>query len=69
MNELKQETPSTPRRVKNFVQKHKVAITVVVTSTVWIYINRSALKQHNDFLKEKGLYDEFYTPTDEEMGE
>lgn len=63
------ETPSIPRRVGRFVKKHRVAITVVVTSTCWIAINRAALKQHNDFLKEKGLYDEFYTPTDEEMGE
>lgn len=61
--------PSKLYRAKNFVQRHKVAITVVVTSTCWIAINRSALKQHNDFLKEKGLYDEFYTSTDEEMGE
>lgn len=65
----KLETPTpTPNRVKRFVQKHKVAITVVVSSACWITINRLALKQHNDFLKEKGLYDEFYNPEDEEMG-
>jgi len=50
------------------VQRHKVAITVVVTSIAWITMNRLALKQHNDFLKENGLYDAFYAPTEEEMG-
>lgn len=69
MDVVKNETPSAPQRVKKFVQKHKVAITVIVTSACWITINQRALKLHNDFLKEKGLYDEFYTPTDEEMGE
>ncbi len=55
-------------RVKNFVNRHKVAITVVATSTVWYALNRMALKQHDEFLKENDLYDEFYLPTDEEMG-
>lgn len=64
MNEIEKTTPI--RRVKNFVQKHKVAITVTVTSACWIAINRAALSQHDDFLKEKGLYDEFYSPEDEE---
>lgn len=62
-----EEIPETPKK-KNFVQRHKVAITVFVTSACWIALNRVALKQHNDFLREKGLYDEFYTPQDEEMG-
>lgn len=59
------ETPPTPNRVKSFVQKHKVAITVTATSTVWVLLMQRALKQHNDFLKEKGLYEEFYTPEEE----
>jgi hypothetical protein len=58
-----------PRRLRKFVKKHKVAITVIVTSVVWIKLNKVALAQHNDFLKEHGLYDEFYSPSDEEMGE
>lgn len=52
-------------RVKTFVNRHKVAITVVVTSTVWYGINRLALKQHEDFLREHDLLDEYYTPEDE----
>jgi len=53
-------------RFKDFVEKHKVAITVVATSTVWYGINRLALKQHDEFLKEHDLYDKFYTPSDDE---
>lgn len=62
-----EETTPKPKK-KNFVQRHKVAITVVVTSAIWITMNRLALKQHNDFLKDNGLYDAFYAPTEEEMG-
>lgn len=54
-------------RIKTFVRRHKVAITVVATSVVWYSINRLALKQHDDFLKERGLFDEFYTPSDDEI--
>ena len=46
--------------IKHFVQKHKVAIAVVSTASSCLYLNRLALKQHDEFLKEKGLFDEFY---------
>lgn len=59
-----EETPA-PKK-KNFVQRHKVAITVIVTSACWITINRLAFKSHNDFLKEHDLYDEYYTPEETE---
>jgi hypothetical protein len=48
------------RAVKQFIEKHKVAIAVVSTAGSCLYLNRLALKQHDEFLKEKGLYDEFY---------
>jgi hypothetical protein len=64
MKNIKQKAVST----KNFVKAHKVAVTVVVTSAIWITINRAALKGHNEFLKEKGLWEEFYMPTNEELG-
>lgn len=54
-------------RIKRFVRKHKVAITVAVTSTIWTGITLAAQRSHNEFLKEKGLYDEYYTPRDEDM--
>jgi len=47
-------------RTKKFAADHKVAIAVVATTTVCFAINRVAMKQHNDFLKEHDLYDEFY---------
>jgi len=49
---------------KKFVVKHKVAIAVVSTAVICMYINRAALKQHNEFLKEHDLYDVFYNPVD-----
>jgi hypothetical protein len=52
-------------RFKSFVERHKVAIAVAATSTVWYGINRLALRQHDEFLKEHDLYDKFYTPEDE----
>lgn len=54
----------TALTAKNFVVRHKTAITVVGTAAACLYLNRLALKQHNEFLKEKGLYEEFYTPED-----
>lgn len=50
----------------NFVRRHKVAIAVVATSAFWIALNNSSLKQHNDFLKENDLYEQFYTPEESE---
>jgi hypothetical protein len=47
---------------KNFVARHKVAIAVVGTAGTCIYLNRMALAQHDEFLREHGLYDQFYTP-------
>lgn len=58
-------TEINPSRVKNFVSRHKVAITVVATSIAWYGINRLALKQHEDFLRDHDLLDEYYTPEDE----
>lgn len=60
---VKKATTST----KNFVKKHRVAIAVVTTAIACGAINRLALKQHDDFLKEKGLYEEFYTSPEEDL--
>lgn len=66
MEEIIEETRIT--RVKNFVERHKVAISVTTTAATCLVLNRIALRQHDEFLKEHDLYDTFYTPTDEEMG-
>lgn len=58
MNTIETTVAST----KNFVHKHKTKIAVVATATICLAINRTALKQHNEFLKEHGLYEAFYTP-------
>lgn len=50
---------------KNFVAKHRVGIAVTATSVFWIAVNQRAMQQHNEFLKEKGLYEEFYTPEED----
>lgn len=60
MNNIK--TAAT--RTKKFVSKHRVSIAVVSTATACLALNRYALKEHDAFLKEKGLYEEFYTPED-----
>lgn len=52
--------------VKKFVVNHKVAIAITVTAVTCIALNKSALRQHNDFLKEHGLFDAFYA-LDEEV--
>lgn len=61
MDTIKKAAIST----KNFVKKHRVAIAVVTTTVICAAINRQALGQHNEFLKEKGLYEEFYYTPEE----
>lgn len=47
--------------LKNVVAANKVGIAVTVTAVTCMTVARLALKQHNDFLKEKGLTEEFYS--------
>jgi hypothetical protein len=47
---------------KNFVKKHRVAIAITGTVATCLYLNYRAMEMHNEFLKEHGLYDQFYTP-------
>lgn len=54
-----------PRAIVKHVRSHKVAYAVLATATTCLYLNRRALRMHDDFLKEKGLYNEFYCPEDE----
>jgi hypothetical protein len=58
MNRVKQTAVST----KNFVVRHKTAVAVATTVLVLQACNRKALDQHDQFLKEHDLYNEFYTP-------
>lgn len=55
---LKKKTTSTV----NFVKKHRVALAVTGTATACLLLHKSALRDHDEFLAEKGLLDEFYAP-------
>lgn len=46
--------------VKDFVDRHRTSVAVAATSVAWIIINRKALSQHDAYLKEHGLYDDYY---------
>jgi hypothetical protein len=59
MNIIKKPFVST----KNFVARHKTAIlaTTAVTAVTVAVVQQAGLKMHDEFLKDHGLYDEFYT--------
>lgn len=46
--------------VKNFVHRHKTAVTIAATATVCYAIHHSAVKDWNQFLRENGLTDVYY---------
>lgn len=58
------EKKSVAANVKEgFVQhRTKIAVGVAVVSTAAALLMRTGIKQHNAFLKEHGLYDQFYNP-------
>jgi hypothetical protein len=49
---------------KNFVRRNKTVLITSAVGSVAIYVwaTQTGLKQHDNFLKEHGLYEEFYTP-------
>ena len=50
------------KAVKKFVRRYKTRALVTSTaiSLVVVAIQQRGIKQHDAFLKDKGLYDEFY---------
>lgn len=54
------------RSAAEFVEDHKVAIavgvSVVATAALSIAVQRSAIKDWNEFLQTEGLTGKFYTP-------
>ncbi len=52
---------------KNFVKRNerRILITTAVTATTAAVVMHFGIKQHNEFLKENGLFDAFYN-TDED---
>lgn len=65
MNEPTKQNPV--RTFVNGVKKHerKILITTTLLSTGAAVVMRSGLAQHNAFLKEHGLYEQFYALADE----
>jgi len=51
----------------NFVKRNerRILITTTVLSTTAAVMMRSGIAQHNEFLKQHDLYDEFYTLTED----
>lgn len=64
MNETKTSTVTT---VKNFAVRNKTRIltTLAVASVAGNVVMYRSVKLHNEFLKENGLFDQFYALTDE----
>jgi hypothetical protein len=60
MNPVKKTAVAT----KNFVVRHKTTVAVATTVAVMTVINKKALNQHDEFLKDHDLYDEFYNLTE-----
>lgn len=60
MNQIKKVAATT----KKFVVDHKVAIAVTLTTLTCLKLNRIALHDHDNFLREHNLYETFYTPQD-----
>lgn len=55
---------NVPIKVKNFVVRHKVGVAIAGTAVAGLVWTRLAVRQHDEFLAEKGLLDEFYSPED-----
>lgn len=68
MSETTIAKPNFVQKSVAAVRKHerKILIATTVTSTALAVVMRSGIAQHNAFLKEKGLYEEFYSITPNE---
>ena len=58
------KNPITP--IKNFVvmNKTEILISALVATTTAIVLLNIGKNQHDAFLTEKGLFDEYYTPAE-----
>lgn len=64
---MKNITKKAVARTKRFVANHKVGLAFATGASIGIVLNKFALKAHDDFLTEHGLYDEFYKMTEENV--
>jgi hypothetical protein len=51
--------------MRSFVLKHRAVLVAGTVVTVGAVAHALVVKQHNDFLKENGLYDAFYADDEE----
>jgi hypothetical protein len=58
---------NTAVKAKNFVVAHKtqILVTALVVVTTTAVLMRTGIAQHNQFLKDHDLYEEFYALTDD----
>lgn len=61
---IKQKVVSAKNKV--VANRTKILGTVAVVATTAVAIQRYALNQHDQFLKDKDLYEEFYTLNEED---
>lgn len=47
-------------RAKNFVKRHPIAVSWSIVAIEVIYLQYRGNQAHNAFLKEKGLFNEYY---------
>ena len=62
MSENTTPKPNFAKKAATAVRKHerKILVGITVASTTVAVISRAGIAQHNAFLKEKGLFEEFY---------
>lgn len=65
MTEQTKQSPVV--RLKNFYLKHErlILVTTTVVSTTSAVLMRTGIAQHNEFLKQHGLYEQFYALAEE----
>lgn len=64
MNKIQQKLVSTKNAI--VANQNKILKITVVTLAGAVTIQRIGLKQHDEFLKENGLYEEFYADSETE---
>lgn len=55
-----------PTPVRDFLNRHKTAITVVTTATVCLVISRIAVSQREEYMEERGILDDFNALSEDE---
>ena len=65
MDEQTKQNPVV--RTKNFLKRNerRILITTTVVSTTAAVVFRGGIAQHNEFLKQHGLYEQFYNIAEE----